>query len=370
MIKHTEHFHGSDLEKIEKIYGIKKEDIVSFSANVNPLGLSPLLCKTLSDCLHVITSYPDREYSELRKTIGAYCHADFEHILVGNGSTELISAIIKAIKPKKACLVAPTYSEYEREITLSGGICIYYKLQAENDFAFSTQALFDLLSEKEMCTEETSLLVLCNPNNPTSSVLHHKELEDILAFCTKNNIFVMIDETYIEFTKDYETITAINFLNKYDNFIILRGISKFFASPGLRLGYGLTSNMTFIKEINETKNPWTINSLADAAGKILFTDTEYINRTKDLIFTERRRVCTALRSLEGLKVYEPYANFVLVKIEKDGVDADMLFDAAISQGLMIRNCSSFEGLDNKFFRICFMMPQDNNRLLACIRRFF
>lgn len=376
MIKHAEHFHGSDLEKIEKIYGIKKEEIISFSANVNPLGLSPLLRERLKDCLNVITTYPDREYTELRRTIGAYCHADSEHILVGNGSTELISAIINTIKPKQACLVAPTYSEYEREITLSGGNCVYYRLQPENDFAFSVKELFSLLADKglsgkelpaqEFSPEGASLFVICNPNNPTSSALWHAELEEILGFCAAHHIFVMIDETYIEFTENYESVTAVGFLKKYHNFIILRGISKFFASPGLRLGYGLTSNTDLLKKVNEIKNPWSINSLADAAGKILFTDTDYIHRTKELIFAERRRVCTALRAIPGLKVYEPFANFVLVKIEKEEVNADMLFDTAIRRSLMLRNCSSFEGLDNTFFRICFMMPEDNDRLLSCI----
>lgn len=362
MITHTEHFHGSDLEKIEKIYGIKKEDIVSFSANVNPLGLSPKLCEGLKNCLDVITTYPDREYTQLRKTIGSYCETDFENILVGNGSTELISAVIQLKKPKTACLVSPTYSEYEREISLSGGKCIYYQLKPENDFFLDADSLCPLLADTN-----TELLVLCNPNNPTSTALHMDTLSKILDFCQAFNIFVMIDETYVEFSADYASVTAIPLLADYDNFIILRGISKFFASPGLRLGYGLSGNKALIKEINEVKNPWTINSLAEAAGKLLFTDTDYIQQTKALIFAERERVCNALRDIPDLKVYDPCANFVLVEIKKDNVDADILFDTAIRRSLMLRNCSSFEGLSNKFFRLCFMMPEDNDRLLECIQ---
>lgn len=362
MIKHVEHFHGSDLEKIEKIYGIKKENIISFSANVNPLGLSPLLCETLKDCLDVITSYPDREYTGLRKTIGAYCHTDFENIIVGNGSTELISAVIKQKQPKNACLISPTYSEYEREIMLEGGHFCYYQLKPEHDFTLDTEELFTCLTR-----QSADLLVLCNPNNPTSTALHNDTLRSVLEFCSKQNIFVMIDETYIEFAEEYESVTAVPLLPHFDNFIILRGISKFFASPGLRLGYGLTGNKGFIQKVNETKNPWTINSLADAAGKILFTDKDYIEKTKNLIGTERKRVYHALRSIPGLKVYEPTANFVLVEIESQNQNADILFDTAIRRCLMIRNCSSFEGLSNRFFRLCFMFPEDNDKLLACIR---
>lgn len=362
MITHADHFHGSDLEKIEKIYHIKKENIISFSANVNPLGLSAKLCECLKNHLEVITTYPDREYTELRKTIGAYCHTDFENIIVGNGTTELISSVIGQKGFQNACLISPTYSEYEREITLAGGTCFYYELKAEDNFELYMEELFAVLTGKKI-----NLLVLCNPNNPTSTALKEDNLFTILDFCKKNDIFVMIDETYIEFTKEYDSTTAVPFLCRFDNFIILRGISKFFAAPGLRLGYGLTGNKSLIRKINETKNPWTINSLAEYAGRVLFTDNVYIRQTKELIFSERDRVCGILRSIPGLKIYEPAANFVLVKIEKENRDADLLFDTAIRRSLMIRNCSTFQGLDNHFFRLCFMNPSDNDKLLACIR---
>ncbi len=361
-MKHVEHFHGSDLEKIEQIYGIKKETIISFSANVNPLGLSPRLCGELKNCLDVITTYPDREYTALRKAIGTYCRTDYEQIIVGNGSTELISAVIQWKKPARACLLSPAYSEYEREIALAGGSIFYYPLLPEENFALHTERLFPMLSEKH-----AELLVLCNPNNPTSTVLSQDTLAEILEFCKHNGIFVMIDETYVEFARDYTSVTAIPLLSRFDNFIILRGISKFFAAPGLRLGYGLSGNKTLLQQINEKKNPWTINSLAEAAGKLLFSDTDYIQRTKELIFSERERVCNALKCIPGLKVYEPTANFVLVEIKKENRDADILFDAAIRRSLMIRNCSSFEGLNNHFFRLCFMLPEDNDKLLACIK---
>ena len=118
-----EHFHGSDLEKIEKVFGIKKESITSFGANVNPLGISPMLRKNLAAHIDAITSYPDREYTDLRNAISIYTGAPLDSIMVGNGSTELIGLFIQILEPKKALLIAPTYSEYEREIQLSGGIC-------------------------------------------------------------------------------------------------------------------------------------------------------------------------------------------------------------------------------------------------------
>ena len=125
MIEQKEHFHGSDLEKIEKIYGIKKENIVSFAANVNPLGESGKLKTALSERIDAITKYPDREYTSLRKAIGSYCKCDYNHITVGNGCTELISLFIQITAPKKALLLGPTYSEYERDLRINGSDISY-----------------------------------------------------------------------------------------------------------------------------------------------------------------------------------------------------------------------------------------------------
>lgn len=361
MLKHKDHFHGSDLEKIEEIYGIKKENIISFSANVNPLGLSPLLKSELANNLDVISSYPDREYKKLRQTIADYCGTTYENVLVGNGSTELISLFIKFIHPAKAMIVGPTYSEYEREIALGGGKSVYFPLEEAEDFSLNIEKLIQSLNDS------LDLIVMCNPNNPTSTAITRSDMRHILDECKKHDIFVLVDETYIEFTENYDKINCIKLTDSYNNIVILRGISKFFASPGLRLGYAVCGNRDLCSNISSVKDPWTINSLAEVAGRLMFNDTEYINATRRLIFGERKRVCEALSQIPGIKVYEPLANFVLCRITKENVDADILFDKAIMHNLMIRNCSSFPFLDNSYFRICFMNPGDNDKLLAVIR---
>ena len=244
MIKHKDHFHGSDLEKIEEIYGIKKEEIVSFSANVNPLGVSPLLRTTLADKIDAITTYPDREYTSLRKCIAAYCGTDHENVIVGNGSTELISLFIQIEHPKKAMIIGPTYSEYEREISLGGGTTLYYPLREKDDFRLDVNDFISHLNEN------IDLLVICNPNNPTSSCITSTDMRRILDACKEYDIYVMVDETYVEFAENMEEIDSVPLTNYYNNIVILRGTSKFFAAPGLRLGYAITGNRDLIKAIN------------------------------------------------------------------------------------------------------------------------
>ena len=360
MIKHKDHFHGSDLEKIESIYGIKKEDIISFSANVNPLGVSPLLRTALSEQIDAITSYPDREYTSLRKCIAEYCHTDYENIIVGNGSTELISLFIQIEHPKKALVIGPTYSEYEREISLGGGTTLYYPLKEEDDFELNVE---DFLSH---LNESLDLLVICNPNNPTSSCITRKNMRRILDACKQYDIYVMVDETYVEFADNMEEIDSIPLTNYYNNIVILRGTSKFFAAPGLRLGYAITGNRDLIKAINTRKNPWTINSLAVVAGETMFKDTAYIEQTRQLIASERNRCYQALQASPDYKVYKPSGNFMLAKITNDEWTSEYLFDKAIRQGMMIRDRYTFPFLDNKYIRFCFMKPEDNTRLLKCL----
>ena len=362
MIEHKEHFHGSDLEKIEAAYGIKKEDITSFSANVNPLGISYKLREGLMEHIDAITSYPDREYTSLRKCIAEYTGTDYRNILVGNGSTELISLVIQLKHPKKALIVGPTYSEYEHELSLEGGRSHYFRLKESDDFKLNIDELTQALDR------DIDLLVLCNPNNPTSSQIDRQSMRIILDTCKEKGIFVMVDETYVEFSEKADEITSIPLTNYYNNIIILRGISKFFAAPGLRLGYAMTSNLELLKNIKEQMNPWSINSLAELAGSYMFNDWNYIRRTRDLISSERERIYQELLTWKTVKVYKPYANFILVKILKEGVTSYDVFVHAIKKGLMLRDCSTFLGMeDETFFRFCFMMPDKNTELLECLK---
>ncbi len=359
-MKPKDHFHGSDLEKIAQVYGIKKEDIISFSANVNPLGVSYRLRETLTSHIDAITTYPDREYTSLRKCIGDYVHTDYRNIIVGNGSTELISLFIQIAHPRKALIVGPTYSEYEREVSMGGGRSHYFSLTEAGEFELDTASLTEELSH------DVDLLILCNPNNPTSSVIKRGQMREILDYCKRKSITVLVDETYVEFTEDPEEVTAVPLPEFYNNIIILRGISKFFAAPGLRLGYAVCGNHDLRKEIDQKKNPWSINSLAAIAGEIMFQDEEYISETRQLISTQRRLVCQKLDADDNYKTFHAHANFVLVKILNDHITSEDVFDAAIRHNLMVRDCSTFPFLNNKYFRMCFMLPEQNERLLKVL----
>lgn len=362
-MKKKPEFHGSDLEKIEEYYHIPKDEIVSFGANVNPLGLSTSVKQELAKNLDVISSYPDRNYTDLKKAIHDYTGVDCKHIVVGNGSTELISLLISQRIPKHALQLGPTYSEYARELSFVGCTIQEYSLQAEHNFEL------DLEDFTSAITPETELVIICNPNNPTSSALTQAQMAQILAHCKKQNTFVMIDETYVEFAPDISVITSVPLVNEFDNFMVIRGVSKFYAAPGLRFGYGITSNDAFLKSLLEHQNPWSLNSIAAFAGERMLRDTQYQKQTRELILSERKRMMEALAGNPIFQTYPAYGNFILLKILKDGLTSFDVFEAAIQQKMMIRDCASFEALNGEFIRFCIMNPEDNTRLLQCLNSF-
>ena len=355
-------FNGSDIEKICEYYHLDKKHIVNFGANVNPLGLSEMVKDAIASHLDVLSSYPDREYTSLRETISGYCGIPADFILPGNGSSELISLLIEARAPKRTLILGPTYSEYSRELSFSGSSQEYYHLKEAADFQLDAEDLCRVLDAGGY-----DFLILCNPNNPTSSAILKEDLRDLLRFCETHHIFIMIDETYVEFAPDISAVTAVPLTLEFKNLMILRGVSKFFSAPGIRLGYGITGNQEFLRKMKEKQIPWSLNSIGAFAGELMLKDTDYIDRTRSLILSERERLYQALSADPNYKAYQPYANFILLQIVKKGVTSFDVFERCIKNGLMIRDCASFQCLDGEYIRFCIMMPEDNTRLLHKLR---
>lgn len=363
-MEQKEQFHGSDLEKIEQLYHIKKEAIIGFSSNVNPLGLSPKMKESIITQIDSISTYPDRNYLSLRTSIAAYVSCDINHMILGNGSSELISNIIKIQNPQNALILAPTYSEYERELSLNACTCTYFSLDAAKDFAFDFIAF-----ENELINHTYDFFVLCNPNNPTSTALTQKDIKKLLQIAYRHHVFVMIDETYVEFTSDVSCYSAIPLVSDFSNLAVLRGTSKFFASPGLRLGYAITSNHTLLETSNQEKNPWMIHSLAVVAGESMFFDTDYIKRTHTYIQQEQQRIQKKLSAISNIKYFTPYANFILVKLLHKKASAQKLFEYLIRKNIMIRNCSDFHSLDDSYIRFCFLHESENDLLISELKNY-
>lgn len=346
--------HGGNLDLIQNEYGISKNKIIDLSANINPIGMPKINID-----LKILERYPDPEYKILRGSIGNYVGSNEKNIIVGNGSSELISNFIRVIGAPKTLIAMPTYSEYERESKLIGSTIKYYVAQEKNDFEIGIEDLLEALSCKP------NLFILCNPNNPTGQNISNEKLEIIISYCKQNNIFVMIDEAYAEFFCE----SAINFINKFDNLVIIRGISKFFSMPGLRLGYAVTSNLNLIAQVNKIKDPWSVNSLANEIGKIIFTDKNYIAKTKNHIANEYDFIKNEFAKINNLKLYDTHANFFMGKILNNKSATD-LFRHLLKNNLLIRDLTDCKFLGNKFFRFSISTHEINLLLAKQLKNFF
>ena len=335
--------HGDELYK----YG--KKIVSNFSSNVyNRIDHSGLY-QRLNERLSTICSYPEPMPYSLESEIARRYSLTPRQVCVTNGATEAIYLIAQVFQGRISAVLGPTFSEY-------ADACRVHRHKVKP--FYSLDAL----------PEDAELVWICNPNNPTSSAIMQEDLRKLIAFCADKDIFVMIDETYVEFAPDVEEITAIPLTREFTNLMVLRGVSKFYAAPGMRLGYGITGNMEFLSKMREKQTPWSLNSLGAFAGELMLRDHDYIQETRDLILDERDRMEQELQNIPTFKVYPAYANFILLKIRRDGLTSADVFEACIKKGLMIRDCSSFQCLDGEFVRFCIMMHDDNTKLLNVLKQ--
>ena len=351
------HMHGGDLDAIQRTYGIPREEIVDFSGNINPLGFPKNVADDLANHLDLISTYPDKHYNALKKAIGEYTGADPAHIVVGNGSTELISTFIQTVHAEHSIILGPAYSEYEREVSLSGGSFTYFPLKEEDGFRLDLDALLKAL------TPDIGMFIACNPNNPTGTVIRTEEMRTILSHCKKIGASVMVDETYIEFSDMLPEICSIPLAKEFDNIFIIRGTSKFFAAPGIRLGYGVSSNEAFRDRLMTNQDPWSVNSLAAFVGERMFSEKEFHETSRKLISEERKKAFAELSAWKNIKAYPSEANFILLKLLTDKTNSSELFDKLIRKKLLIRDASTFTFLDETFLRFCILSPEHNAALL-------
>ena len=350
--------HGANLYDLSKKYGFSKDEFLDFSSNINPFGTSTLAKEYVINNIDMVSVYPDPEYTELKKSISSYCKCKEENIILGSGATELISAFISTINPKKATLLSPAYSEYEKELKKNNCEIIKYFSREYNNFKIDPVELVDFINE-----HECDLVVICNPNNPTGFSFSKLDIEVIL---NNTNAFVMVDETYIEFTKT-NLYSSSSLVDTHNNLFVIRGTSKFFSTPGIRLGYGLIGNKNIKNKINENIDLWNINIIASSMGEIMFTDKEYITNCVNIILDERNYLYNSLCEFNSLKVYESKGNFILCNLKNKNITAHELREKLIPKKIIIRDCQSFDGLDEYFFRVCILKPEDNRYLINSLK---
>lgn len=342
--------HGANVNDMAMEFGKKEEDIIDFSSNVNPYVI-PNIEQYILEGLQKSRSYPDINYTNLRNNISSYINVDKQYIIPGNGATEIIYLLMKSIK-KRIAILNPTFSEYRRSAELNGLEVIDFHLKESDDFSID-------FKEIEENLDKFDTLFICNPNNPNGKV---KDLNKLLEMLIDNDKLLIVDETFMEFVEHEKKYSLINKIKDTDNLFILKAVTKFFGMPGLRLGYGVTSNESIIRKIYENKEPWTINSFAENLSNYLFKDNEYIKRSKEFFVQERNYMLEELRKIPRLRVYDTDTNFILLKLEDRDSNA-LKLEIFEKSNILIRDASNFVGLDNKFIRIAIKKHEYNQMLI-------
>ena len=367
MNKEKTDFHGGNIYKIFREKNIDK--ILDYSSNINPYGLPENLKKEIFEKLFVLERYPDPDYIELREKIAEKNNLNIENIIVGNGATEIIFLFMKILSPKKVLIVSPTFGEYERAIKAStlanDSLEInYFELKEAENFVLNIKNL-----ETEL-ENNYDLLILCNPNNPTGQFLKLKKLEEILKICEQKNTKLFVDEAFVEFVEDWENESIINSKENKENLFVIRAFTKFFAIPGLRLGYGICFNKNLLKKMLEKKEPWSVNNIADLAGQTVLDDENYIQKTKEWIKDQKKYMYENLNKIEGLRAYKTEVNFILLKIEDNllekGLDVKNLRKKMLEKGILIRDASNFIYLDKHYFRLAIKDKLNNEKVIETL----
>ena len=384
-------FHGGNIYKIFREKNIK--EILDYSSNINPYGIPESLKKRITENLEILERYPDPDYIELRQKLAHLNKVYISNIILGNGATEIIFLFMKVINPKKILIAAPTFGEYERAAKATERVedssilgdsdkkeddeksfgkqkieIEHFELKENNDFKLNINNLKNELAKKY------DLLIICNPNNPTGKFLKLSETEQILKECNKYNTKLFIDEAFIDFLKDGMKESIINTKENRYNLFVTRAFTKFFAIPGLRLGYGIYFDKKLEKRISEKKEPWSVNNIAEMAGLTVLDDTKYIEETLKWIEEEKIYMYEKLNKISGIKVYETEVNFITGKIDEklfsEGLNVKILREKMLEQGILIRDASNFNFLDERFFRLAIKNRKNNNRVIETLKKIF
>lgn len=355
-MKQQKVIHGGDIFQAARRTGLSPEDIVDFSGNINPLGIPEGLKTFILDRLDTLGHYPDMEYLALRTALAAYAGCSADQVMVGNGGVELLSLLFRAQRPKKALIPSPTFNEYERDLNLLGVEVVPYRLKEELDYDLDLEGLLSAFEPG------IDLLILCNPNNPTGRRISREVLLSLLDYTREHRILTLVDETFIEFVKDISASQVVTLLPQYMNLVVLRGFSKFFALPGLRLGY-MMADPSVLQWMYRYKEPWTVNSIADAAGAFLVSDQALFQTYREWVLKERAFLYEKLSGFPRLKAYESEANFFLIKLLHTDMTASDVKEHLEGKGLLIRDLSSFYYLDPSYFRVAIHTRENNLALL-------
>lgn len=350
--------HGGNRRAFAAKYGIPESEVIDFSSNSNPWGPPESILRVFQESSPLLSRYPDPESGLLKKEVARNYPLWPENVIAGNGSTELIHLLVQFLKPRKALLIEPAFSEYRRALNLQGTEVRGLLLREKNEFQINTAELLN-------AAQGVDMIFLCNPNNPTGAVLPRAEILTLIESLRRRGIFLVLDEAFVDWVPEEGLASA---LTDQSSFFILRSLTKFYSLSGIRIGYGLGARR-LIEKLENAKVTWSVNHLAEILAVEALRDLEFQRKSRQLFHQEKDFLSGELSAIEELKVFPSAANFFLIKL-KNGMRAGELTEKLAAEKIMIRDAANFVGLDNQFFRVAVARREENQLLVKALRRIF
>jgi threonine-phosphate decarboxylase len=348
--------HGGAIYAWARQTRIDPAAIVDFSASINPLGPPVSARQAFQKSYAEVSRYPDPYGEELREALAKHHEMKPAEILLGNGSTQLIYLLCFALRPRNALIVGPAFSEHANALKLAGAKVRFLSLTADVDFKFSTEDFMAAWGQAD------DMALLTTPNSVTGQLMPKAKIEKIARIALLRKRFLVIDEAFIDFA-ERESVKHLIHDNPY--VIILRSLTKYYALPGLRLGY-LLAHPRRVAQFGAYLEPWSVNGPAHKVALACLADRTFGLKTECWLHRERNFLARALIKLKGFEPYPSITNFLLVRIA-NGCGALRLRSFLLQRKILIRACNSFAGLGSNHFRVAVRRRKDNRLLLEALK---
>lgn len=356
--------HGGNIHAIAAELGQQSSSLLDFSASINPLGPSPKVRRMLvHQQEHLMRHYPDPDCGSLRRALASRWRLSPPHFVIGNGSTELIHLLPRALSIRSALIVGPTFSEYGAALNLADARVHVVSAMRRDGYRPPLDKAARWIWSASRRDRSTSAVFLCNPNSPTGQACESDELAEFVERVDQSGAWLILDETFMEYC---EGLSVLPMLRRYPRLIVLRSFTKFYALPGLRIGYGICAP-SIAETLRRHQPPWSVNSVAQAAAEAAMNDGRYVRHSLAYMEGERERFSTHLADIPGLRVFPSRANFLLLELP-DLYRAYRATEALKRKGILVRDCSRVSGLTSRSIRVAVRTGPENDRMVSALRR--
>ncbi len=356
--------HGGNIRHLARKAGCRPEEIIDFSANINPLGPPHFLPALINDHIPDLIHYPDPCSTGLTEKIAAFFSLDRQQVVPGNGTSDILFQIPSILKPRQALLPVPSYIDYQAACTRAGIDIACFALKSEDDFQPDLEQLADHIRPGD-------LVILGQPNNPTGQLVDRARLLALIR--NHPDAWFLVDEAFAGFIPSYQSIAGCA-----DNLLVLYSLTKIFAVPGLRLGF-VAASVDLCRQLRKNSAPWRVNTLAQVVGEACLSETDmgnfcfspctYLEQSSRLIAQEQRFLVDALSNLPDLSLFPSSVNFLLLRSENATFSGKLLAEILLDlHKIAIRPCGDYQNLDDRYFRIAVRTRKDNEQLIQALHQ--